>query len=293
MNKAFPDSSRGWTIQRKDVDEFFGAHFESEFVGLQHLPLVRSNEILVDKDAARHLKPRLFLDGQPVEHYVPGSNSTPPHFSQVIVDSARGPVPLVLKLHPDVTVASENSQWRIVVEKDLRIAALVSLLKAAHLTLFDMLGYGYALSAAGHYLGRDILGKFFLEQTGQLRPAIAQAAIKHFAETMHMVRPATESPTPGSLGTVSDRHLHICFKGTEIRWAFLLLIKTGSLYSAVLVPTCESPLATDTFFSFIRGDLEEFEARYTIFEGNQWRVSTQSRKVVWPKRDVSLQALGA
>jgi hypothetical protein len=32
VNQAFAGASRRWTIQRKDVDEFFGAFFESDFV---------------------------------------------------------------------------------------------------------------------------------------------------------------------------------------------------------------------------------------------------------------------
>ena len=34
VNKAFPASSRVWTIQRADLDNFYGAMFEAEFLDL-------------------------------------------------------------------------------------------------------------------------------------------------------------------------------------------------------------------------------------------------------------------
>jgi len=35
VNSAFPDSCRKWTLQRSDVDSFYGSAFESDFVHLQ------------------------------------------------------------------------------------------------------------------------------------------------------------------------------------------------------------------------------------------------------------------
>ena len=35
VNQAFPEAPQDWTIQRKDVDNFYVSIFESEFVAIQ------------------------------------------------------------------------------------------------------------------------------------------------------------------------------------------------------------------------------------------------------------------
>ena len=161
VNQAFPDAFRRWTVQRKDVDNFFGSVFESAFVALRHRGRPRTPDLLVDKRAAESLRPKVFLGGQPVEHFVP-KGPVPPQFLPFTVDGPDGPARLALKMEPDATLAAADGNWEIRIERDLRLPAVVSLLKCAHLTLFDMLGYHYALSAGGAFLGRTVLGDFFL-----------------------------------------------------------------------------------------------------------------------------------
>ena len=48
----------------------------------------------------------------------------------------------VLKPTPSQRQAAQDGRAEISVDKDVRIHALVSLLKAAHLTLFHLMGYG-------------------------------------------------------------------------------------------------------------------------------------------------------
>jgi hypothetical protein len=54
-----------------------------------------------------------------------------------------------------------QSDWNIETKKDLRIPTFVSLIKAAHLSMFSLFGYRYALTYAGRFIGEDILGKFY------------------------------------------------------------------------------------------------------------------------------------
>jgi len=86
-------------------------------------------------------------------------------------------------------LSTNDQDWQISVEKDLRLPALVSLLKAAHLTLFEMLRYRYVLSAVGHFMGQSILGKFFLQNEGLAKQAVIANAYGHFREFMNLVRP--------------------------------------------------------------------------------------------------------
>jgi len=294
VNQAFPGSSRRWTIQRADVDGFFGRIFEADFIGIQYRNLGGANEVLANSDAARHLKPEVFFGDTRIEVYpLKGKRKIPPYHSAVLVESAAGPVPLVLKLPPEVAFAQGAPPLQVRVDKDFRLVGLVSLLKAAHLTLFDMLGYDYALSAAGDFLGGKVLGAFFRAHAeDQDRTRVLEAAEKHFAEHVHLVRPATEPPSHNSLGTVADRRLYICFRGTEIRWAFLVVIKTGAAYHAVLVPTFKNDVATKIYLDFVRRDRlgeEELFAHETQFRDASWRVSREARRVVWPKLGVDLK----
>jgi hypothetical protein len=63
VNQAFRSTSRRWTIQRKDVDGFYGAFFESDFVKLQlrQKPDEEPFAILADRRRAQQLEPAVYL----------------------------------------------------------------------------------------------------------------------------------------------------------------------------------------------------------------------------------------
>lgn len=282
VNQAFVHASRRWTIQRKDVDGFYGAFFESDFVKLQ-LGGAADEEpfaVLADKRRAQ-LQPAVYLDGERIEHYV-AHNDVPPQHSKFAVDFAGKTVSLGLKLHPDETLAAADRNWEIRIEKDVRLGALVSLLKSAHLTLFEMLGYRYALSAGGHFMGSTILGEFFTRNHCLPRASILANAFSHFSEFANMVRPAFATDH-GLKGTAVDGLLHMCTRGTEIRWAFLVQIKTGDSLHAVLVPTFDDPVGIELFLRFLQNDEENIDAALTKFDGEKWLIAKEMRRLRWPK----------
>ncbi len=284
MNQAFPDACRRWTVQRKDVDNFFGSMFESAFVALRHRGRPRTPDLLVDKIAAQG--PKVFLDGRPVEHYV-SKGPVPSQFSPFIVDGPDGPARLAVKMEPDATLAAADGKWEIRIDRDLRLPAVVSLLKSAHLTLFEMLGYHYALSAGGAFLGRTVLGDFFSQHNVGPRSELMQHAHRHFAEFTHMVRPVVAGLEEAK-GTAADRRLFICMRGTQIRWAFLVIVRAEDAVHCVLVPTFESPVAVDVFLKFIRNRDEPVEARFAKFDGDRWLVSTATTSLFWLKENVTI-----
>jgi hypothetical protein len=57
-----------------------------------------------------------------------------------------------------------------------------------------------------------------------------------------MVRPVEGGPDDLN-GTAEDDLLYICTRGTEIRWAFLIFVRTGFAVHAFLVPIFEDPEA--------------------------------------------------
>jgi len=286
VNQAFPNACRRWTIQRKDVDNFFGSVFESAFAALRHRGRPRTPDLLVDKSAADSLRPKVFLDGRPVEHYI-ANGPVPERFSPFIVDGPDGPARLALKMQPDATLAASDGNWEIRIDRDLRLPAVVSLLKSAHLTLFDMLGYHYALSAGGAFVGQTILGNFFSNYRGAQRSAVMRNALRHFGEFTHLVRPVMGG-FENAEGTAADGRLFICVRGTEIRWAFLVIVRTGDGIHTVLVPTFESPVAVEVFLKFLKNQEERLDARLTKFDGDRWLVSTATKPLRWPKENATI-----
>jgi hypothetical protein len=282
VNQSFVGASRRWRVQRKDVDGFFGAFFESDFVKSQQrrAPDEEPFAIFADKDRSRQLEPKVYLDDKRIEHYVAGD--VPPHHSRFAVEFDGRTVSLGLKLHPDETLAAAEQNWEVRIEKDLRLATCVSLLKAGHLALFEMLGYRYALSAGGHFMGFDILGKFFLKSRTRDRAEIIENAVTHFEECAHMVR-SIESGAEELEGTAQDGLLYMCTRGTELRWAFLILVRTGPTAHAVLVPMFEDPIAIDVFLKFLRNRDEQLEAALAKFDGKQWLLSKDLKRFHWPK----------
>jgi hypothetical protein len=67
VNAVFPGSTR-WTVQRKDVDNFYGHVFESDFVDIRHRGH-RPDAVLADLELSKRLRPQVVVDGRRIEHY--------------------------------------------------------------------------------------------------------------------------------------------------------------------------------------------------------------------------------
>jgi hypothetical protein len=160
INEAFHGSDRQTVIQRADIDNFFGAYFESDFVVIQEKGKHEPRDVMADGELAKKMRPKVTLDGMPIPHYRPSGTVSPQHSEIGVELPDRPALRLALKLAPRDTLAALDGNWEIGVERDVRLASLVSLLKAAHLTLFKLLGYRYALSWGGFFLGyhpREVL----------------------------------------------------------------------------------------------------------------------------------------
>src|ERR1035437_8632179 len=68
VNDAFPGSARSWTIQRKDVDNFYGSAFESDFVNIQYRGRHLAESILGDPHLSKKLHPKIRIGDENVEH---------------------------------------------------------------------------------------------------------------------------------------------------------------------------------------------------------------------------------
>ena len=187
---------------------------------------------------------------------------------------------------PKEVAALAGADWRIEMKKDVRIPAFVSLLKAAHLTLFHMLGYRCALSAGGYFLGRTILGDFFLANRGRPKTEVVANARPYFREFAHMLRPV-QGARATFKGTADDRILLLCEKGT-IRWGLVVLVRTSpDSVASVLVPLLDSPVAARVFLNFLQGSSdEEITTRLSWFRGDCWQSAMETTTHLWPKTGI-------
>ncbi len=285
VNTAFPSSHRCWVVQRKDLDNFYGSHFENDFVDIQYRGKNFTESILADPYLSKNLSPKIRFGDKGIEHFV-ASGPVPANFTEAAVGGPSGPVRLGLKIHPDDAVTEIKNDWSIVIEKDIRLPALVSILKAAHLTIFKMLGYSYALSAGGHLLGWEILGKFFLGNHALARPQVLANARAHSTEFANMVRPLLDPPADVQ-GTASDQFVFVCRSGSETPWGIVVFVRTSNLVHAALIPVLETAVAAARFAEFLRGEACTLRAARCHFDNGEWYASKQEEKLTWPKAELS------
>ena len=288
INQALEDADRSWTVQRKDVDNLFGTLFESNFLALEQKGNLQADEILADKWLSRQFKPRIEVDGQSVDYYMErdAEETVPEQFSKLTVETERVSVPLVLKIAHEEMGHTFGGKLEIIVEKDVRLSALVSSLKSAHLTLFHLLGYSYALSAGGYFLGRQILGEFFLITKEMNRQRALRTAMAHFKEFSGMCRPVIDRSWD-SKGTLTDHKLIFCMSERK-PWALIAIVRTGEQKHAVLVPLLRDAESAERFSRFLSSPFPSFEGLVVQWDedNEEWVGLSDTKKVVWPHADL-------
>jgi len=278
INRRFRESNRAWTIQRKDVDSFYGSFFEADFISIQDAGRLNPVDVLTDRRLSGRLRPSIIVEDEKVAHYVP-EGPVPDHHSIVAVETQEGTVPLVLKMERHELLDRVSQRWEIGIEKDLRLASLVSVLKAAHLTLFYLLGYNYGLSAGGWFVGRTILGDFFDAHDGEERAAIIEAGEAHFPDFVNMARPLLAGADELQ-GTVSDGRLYLCGAGPP--WAMLVIVRTAQIRHAVLVPILDDAERAAHFIGFLKSPHGELAVRFAEFNDDRFDVSPRIHRFEWP-----------
>ena len=281
INKAFPNSDRSWTVQRKDVDNFFGSRFEADFLAIDKKVGRSPIELLADKDLRRLFKPRPLLDGKEVKSYAYQPFLTvPEQFLEATLSAEGRSVREVFKPTPSQRQAAQDGRVEIEVDKDVRIHALVSLLKAAHLTLFHLMGYQYALSLGGRLLGKDLLGDLFFKAR-QLKPAdTVEMAVQHFRPFHNMVQVVLPGTTPFE-GTVTDRLANAILDGSRI-WALQVFVRTGEHMYLVMAPILDHPDSVARFRKFLSAEESALECRSIRLNRSQIEMAASSFEMTWP-----------
>jgi hypothetical protein len=281
VNQAFRNSSRAWTIQRKDVDGFYGQNFESDFVYVGYkVEKLTPFDAIASSDFSKKLKPKILVDDQPVNYFYSKSNNQS-GFTRIEIENN--------SKHPKDVESALDQNWEIEINTDLRLSALVSLIKSAHLTLFEILGYFYASSLGGYFIGRQILGEFFLQnQDKKSKTEILENANLFFQEFINMVRPV-ESFAFDIKGTITDKLLFVC-KRNGIFWAFIVFVRTSKKLHAVMVPVFDKPESVVPFLDFLKREKEtNLTGNFCRFDkpNGQWGIDKTSHNLIWPRSGFS------
>lgn len=292
INKAFAGSSRAWTIQRMDVDNFYGSNFESDFEvlqygkGLQFGQGSELEEIFMDKELHKKFGPKILVDDKQVEFFV-AQGTVPEQYTAVEFEKDGHTITIGLKMAPQTVLSMQSGNWQIDVSKDLRIASLVSIIKAAYLTLFEILGYRYVFSAAGDFIGRHILGEFFLQNQGKPKSVVKESAFFFFSEFAHMVRPLVSSGIDFQ-GSVTDMMFLVCWSSSGFPWAIIVFVRTGILLHSVMLPISDRADMLHIYFDFLKNPSESISVRLCRLDQqqNQWNINKEPILLAWPKTGI-------
>ena len=245
-------TSNAWVPQRADMDNFYGTVVESMFVGIVQDRGKDAFHVWLDPKLRRRHRPRIESGGKAVDHYFslppsPVEGHTP---VQLTTDSGKAICNLTVKMSADELKSLDGSKIQLVVERDYRAPVIASLIKAAHLTLFKMLGYRYVYSASGLYLA-NILATFFCDHS-RSRDVTEEAVESYFRPFSGMVSPMITADPTALQGTVIDNRILGCMASRGGMFALGVIVRAGENDAfCVFVPT-DDGIASGTYPGFVK-----------------------------------------
>lgn len=274
-----------WTIQRKDVDSFFGSRFEADFTKLRYRDALHEQNVLGSQSLRRELRPRLIVGDREVDFFIP-QDEIPERYTVLHSEDDLLPSMIGLKLHPKELEEALEADWCIELEMDLRVSTFVSLLKAAHLTQFLLFGYKYILSPAGHLVGHQLLGKLFEHSKKGSRLEAQEFAKVHLSDCINMVRPLL-STRLGIRGSVLDRQILVAWSASGFPWATIIIVPAGETLHGVMLPVGDHAEGIVTWHDFMNNENGSIVVKLGRFEtavgGGLWKLSKNSWRIDWPK----------
>lgn len=286
LNEAFGIGRSKWTVQREDVDNFFGSRFESEITKVRYRDAIGSQDVLGDRRLRRELNPRLYAGNREINFFIP-QGEVPDHFTSMH-SSEEGLPPLIgLKMRPSELDEAIDADWYIEVSLDLRVGFFVSLLKAAHLTQFHLLGYRYALSPAGHLVGSQMLGRVFEATKGLSKSGAHELAKRELLGCENMVRPLLGTGLD-LRGTVLDRQILVGWSSSGFPWAMIVVVPVGDSLHCIMLPVGDHVEGIATWDSFMKNENESIAVKLGRFDPDTeqgiWLFSKDTWRIQWPKK---------
>ena len=237
-----------WVPQRKDIDNFYGTVAEADFISAVASQGKTAFDKWIDADLNRLVKPRLELEGKDIGHYFTKKPSQVPGQTAIQVTGQDGKLlnNLVIKKSSEELAALHGQTLHVVVEHDFRPAVIASVLKAAHLTMFRMLGYKHVFSPAGRYLAA-ILGEFYKVHGDKRGHDLKDALATYFRRYACMISCAMLDRSVLA-GTVTDNRFLACIGATRGMFATGTFVDAGKDAFCVWLPAGDG---IDTYLGFV------------------------------------------
>lgn len=258
LNDALGNSGI-WVPQREDIDNFYGSVAEADMIDVVELRETDLLDIFSDPDLRKRVPIKLECDGQIWDHYFP--RVTTPVDGQSILQMKNEDTisHIAVKVSEAEVLAAADKSLNLAIDRDYRPPVIASVLKAAHLSMFKMLGYNYVFSPAGKYVA-DILRKFFL-QFKTPRNVTQTDIDNYFIQFTNMVHPIVADDR-NLAGTVKDSRVVACYSAHDVAFAFGVIVPAGEDCFSAFLPTDHG---IDTYFSFIKDLPPSFAGRITQF----------------------------
>jgi hypothetical protein len=276
--------------QRKDVDNFYGTAAEADVVGFMH---DKGTDVLANwhtPSVQKRLQPRIeSADGKPIGHYFPAKDGqqVPGHTNAELRGGDGKKIrSIMFKMPAHEVIALEGQELQLVIEKNFMPPLIAAVLKSAHLSMFDMLGYEYVFSPTGRYVA-DILGRFFTEHKDDKNKR--KAVNDYFLRYNRMIFPMQGDGAKMFGGTVNDRH-GIMGMGVKGPFAMGVVVKMSDTFCAWLPP--DNAEAIGTYEGFLKNPPLSMAIRNFRFcpgsetEQSRWEISTEDYRVEVPHYDV-------
>lgn len=243
-------TSNAWVPQRQDIDNFYGTIAEAEFASLWDLRGRDPFEVWLDESIRKRHRPRIEFDGKPLEHYFsPGAATAPGHSLIRLVDGNSNKfADFAVKIDGEALLSGKKIQLKV--ERDFRASVVASAIKIAHLTMFRMLGYKYALSPPGIYIG-SILAEFFHLYSKRPRSELSNALSQFFGKFACMVSPMENVDDSVFQGTISDNRIFVCEGASHGPFAIGVVVRVVKDMICVFLPP-DHAKGLETYLSFLK-----------------------------------------
>jgi hypothetical protein len=273
INEAIPNCSRVTVPQRTDFDNFYGTVCESgisTFLEVHNLS-ADAHTILSDPQLRRKLPWILKLNGKTVKSYEVMDHKHPLHPTVEFRDRNGKVFTLAVKASGDEF--GKGGHFELVIDRDYQPEVIATLLKAAHLSQFAVLGYQHVFSAGGLMLA-DILRKFYLTQKDSPHKEAVAAMRAHFPKHAGMVMPLVGHDSSLLRGTVEDRRFMACWGSSGKWYALGTFVRTDNQMHVVLTPCVDG---IDTYFGLI----QDWQNKKFVYQLIEFVPGTDSEPTHW------------
>jgi hypothetical protein len=262
VNQAICGSSNVWVVQREDVDGFYGTVAESEFTTIVNADGVNINKVLKDRQLRKKIPLKVSVEGEECDHYEVFNHRATSHPTVAMMDGEDKILEFALKTACDRLPASPRLEFQL--ERDYLPGAVASLIKAAHLTMFSVLGYRYVFGAAGQELA-GILRRFYEKNKGKPKKEQVSSMESYFPPYAGMIIPLAGYSGDLLRGSIDDKRFIFCLGSSGRPFSVGVLIKTGEKMNIVLLPPEEAE-PMDTYVHFTKEKSKPFfHYRFTDF----------------------------